>query len=119
MPGMVPVKSPEYQRMLARLKQARLGAGLTQVEVAERLGVRQTVISKVELGERRVDPVNWQFAEIYGLGLSWPATNVNGRVRQISPAPCPVTDKSRTLSCPGSAGIWSPGDSDTSSPFQS
>ena len=69
---MVPVKSPEYQRMLARLKQARLDAGLTQVQVAERLGIRQTVVSKMELGERRIDPVELsRFAEIYGKPLDF------------------------------------------------
>lgn len=63
---MVPVKSPEYQRMLARLRQARLDAGLTQVQVAERLGIRQTVVSKMELGERKIDPVELaRFAAIY------------------------------------------------------
>jgi len=67
MAPVVPVKSPEYQRMLARLKQARLDAGLTQVQVAERMGVRQTFVSKVELGERRIDPVELaRFAAVYG-----------------------------------------------------
>lgn len=69
---MVPVTSPDYQHMLARLRQARLAAGLTQVEVAKRLEVRQTFVSKVELGERRLDPVELaQFASIYGKPIAW------------------------------------------------
>ncbi len=38
-----------------RLKRARLAAGLKQTEVAERLGVDRTVVSKIESGERKVD----------------------------------------------------------------
>jgi transcriptional regulator with XRE-family HTH domain len=64
---MVPDTAPEYQRMLERLRQARRDVGLTQAQVAERLGVRQTFVSKVELGERRIDPVELaRFAAIYG-----------------------------------------------------
>jgi len=43
--------------MLQRLWKARLDAGLAQVQVVERVGVGQTFVSKVELGERRIDPV--------------------------------------------------------------
>lgn len=43
--------------MLRRLRRARRQAGLTQSEVADLLGWRQTVVSKIELGERRIDPV--------------------------------------------------------------
>ena len=58
--------------MLNRLRQARLDAGLTQAQVAEKLGVRQTLVSKVELGERRIDPVELRwFAELYGRPLDW------------------------------------------------
>lgn len=35
--------------------QARKDAGITQAELGQRLGQRQTFISKVELGERRID----------------------------------------------------------------
>jgi transcriptional regulator with XRE-family HTH domain len=67
-----PVTSPEYQRMLERLRQARRDAGLTQAQVAERLGLRQTFVSKVELGERRIDPVELRrFAELYGRDMDY------------------------------------------------
>ena len=53
--------------MLRRLRAARLEARLTQEEVAKRLGVRQTFVSKVETGERRIDPVEMrELAELYG-----------------------------------------------------
>ena len=44
-----------YRAFLARLRQARVDAGLTQDEVAARMGRPQTWVSKCELGERRVD----------------------------------------------------------------
>ena len=69
---MGPVSSPDYQRMLARLRQARLDAGLTQEEVGKRLGIRQNLVSKMELGERRLDPVELaRFAAIYGKPVAW------------------------------------------------
>jgi len=58
--------------MLARLRQARRDAGLTQEEVAKRIGVRQAFVSKVECGERRIDPVELaRFAALYGKSLAW------------------------------------------------
>jgi transcriptional regulator with XRE-family HTH domain len=46
--------------------EARKAAGLTQVEVARRLGKAHSFISKCELGERRVDFVELQqLARIY------------------------------------------------------
>jgi transcriptional regulator with XRE-family HTH domain len=41
------------------LRNTRRKAGLTQVEAAQRLGCRQTFISKIECGERRVDVVEF------------------------------------------------------------
>jgi transcriptional regulator with XRE-family HTH domain len=58
--------------MLARLRQARRDAGLTQAEVGRRLGLRQAFVSKVESGERRLDPVELaRFAAVYGKPLAW------------------------------------------------
>jgi transcriptional regulator with XRE-family HTH domain len=70
--GMGPVHAPEYQAMLARLRQARLDAGLTQEEVAQHLGTRQAFVSKVERGERRLDPVELaRFSALYGKPVHW------------------------------------------------
>ena len=41
------------------LRNARQKAGLTQVEAAKKLGCRQTFISKIECGERRIDVVEF------------------------------------------------------------
>jgi transcriptional regulator with XRE-family HTH domain len=51
-----------YERFLARLRQARTDAGLTQEGVAKRLNRPQSFVSKIESGERRVDVV--ELAEI-------------------------------------------------------
>ena len=61
-----------YKRFLARLVQARRDAGLTQVEVAKRLGKAHSFLSKCELGERRVDFVELQqLAKIYAKDISF------------------------------------------------
>jgi transcriptional regulator with XRE-family HTH domain len=49
------------------LIEARKDAGLTQVEVAERIGWTQTKLSKVERGIRRLDVVEFiQFSDAIG-----------------------------------------------------
>ena len=60
-------RKPAYRRFLARLRAARREAGLTQEEVARRLGRSQAFVSKSESGDRRVDVVELQqFAKLYG-----------------------------------------------------
>lgn len=49
------LQAKRYRVFLERLRRARSDAGLTQVELAERVGRPQTWVSKCELGERRVD----------------------------------------------------------------
>ena len=46
-----------YQRMIARLRAKREEKGVTQMQLAEKLGVNQTFVSKVEICERRLDIV--------------------------------------------------------------
>ena len=47
----------DYPMLLAALKAARARAGMSQVDLAERLGNAQTFVSKCERGERRLDVV--------------------------------------------------------------
>lgn len=47
----------EYKAMLELLRTARLDAGFTQDQLAERLDEPQSFVSKVEHGDRRVDLV--------------------------------------------------------------
>ena len=45
----------ERHTLLGLLKEMRLEAGLRQVDLAEKLHVPQSMISKYEVGERRLD----------------------------------------------------------------
>ncbi len=44
-----------YRKFLGELQAARVSAGLTQEDLAKRLGKHQTFVSKVELGDRYLD----------------------------------------------------------------
>ena len=60
------IYSSRYQSFLEKLKQARLDAGMSQVDVAQALGKHQSYVSKCETGERRVDFVELlDFAALY------------------------------------------------------
>lgn len=50
-----PLHSKAYKSVASKLRQARLDAGLTQVEVAKKLEKQQSFVSKIESAERRVD----------------------------------------------------------------
>ena len=66
------IRTSEYQRVVERLKQARLDADLTQKEVSEKIKKPQSYISKVEAGEQRVDIIELKvFAELYKKGLNY------------------------------------------------
>lgn len=50
----------EYAGLCRLLRETREKAGLTQVELAEKIGETQSYVSKVERGERRLDLVQLQ-----------------------------------------------------------
>lgn len=59
-----------YKQLTAALRKAREAAELTQAEVAEKLGLYASFVSKVEAGERRLDVVELkQFCKVYGVEL--------------------------------------------------
>lgn len=61
--------SDRYQALLSALIRARHDAGITQFELAQKLGKPQSYVSKVERGERRLDVL--EFADVAAnLGLS-------------------------------------------------
>jgi transcriptional regulator with XRE-family HTH domain len=66
-------RHPErYRKFLVRLREAREAAGLSQERVAELIGERQRFLSKVERGERRIDPVELkELADLYGKPLDF------------------------------------------------
>ena len=49
------IRLNQQKKLLALLRGIRVDAGLTQSELASRLGTDQTFISKYESGERRLD----------------------------------------------------------------
>ena len=60
------LRSPEHDKFVALIREARKKAGLTQAEAAEALGIRQSFISDIERGERRVDVIEFlQLCKIY------------------------------------------------------
>lgn len=64
------IYSSEYKVFLARLRQQRLVKQLTQVQVARALGKPQSFVSKIERGERRLDPLELKaVAKLYGVSV--------------------------------------------------
>ena len=51
------VHTKEYKALRAELRAVREGAGLSQRDLATRLGVPHSWVAKVEAGERRIDVV--------------------------------------------------------------
>ena len=51
--------SDEYSSLTALLVDARRAAGVTQIELAKRLGRPQSYVSKYERGERRLDIIEY------------------------------------------------------------
>lgn len=51
--------APDYEAIVALVRAARQEAGLTQAELAARLGRPQAYVSRVETGERRLDVAEW------------------------------------------------------------
>lgn len=58
--GSSAVHRPAYKRLCRQLKRWRQEAGLTQAALAKRLRVSQSWVAKCELGERRVDPLEFR-----------------------------------------------------------
>ena len=53
------LRSPGHRALLAVLVASRREAGLTQADLAKRLGVVPSWVAKVEIGERRLDLVEF------------------------------------------------------------
>ena len=53
------LRSPRHRALCAVLAAARKAAGLSQQELALRLKTSQTVIARIEIGERRIDVIEF------------------------------------------------------------
>lgn len=66
----------KYQKLIQRLRKARLEAGLTQVEAGKKIKKPQAYLSKIERGERRIDAVELgELAKVYGKSLDYFVTS--------------------------------------------
>ena len=60
------IYTKEHRTLITRLREARLAAGLTQVQVAKKLKRPQSFIAHLESGRRRVDAIELNtFARLY------------------------------------------------------
>jgi transcriptional regulator with XRE-family HTH domain len=66
------IHTAEYETLLALLRETRQTAGVTQVQLAERLDETQSQISKLERGEVRIDLIELRTI-LLALGTDLPA----------------------------------------------
>ena len=60
------------QQIASRLRSAREAVGLSQAQVAKRLGIHRPTMSEIEAGRRRISADELaQFSEIYGIAVQW------------------------------------------------
>ena len=66
------IYSKEHKHLIKKLKKARKEAGLSQEQVAKILGGSQSYISKIEIGQRKIDIILLKkFAKIYKKNLDF------------------------------------------------
>ena len=69
---MATIYDPAYQRIVARLREARQHTGLTQAEVARKLRRPQSYVSRAEAGQHRLDVLELlAFARIYDQSIDF------------------------------------------------
>jgi transcriptional regulator with XRE-family HTH domain len=66
------IHTKERSGFVVKLRKARTEAGLTQEQVARKLGCTQSWVSKIELGELRVEAI-WlnRLAKLYGKKIDY------------------------------------------------
>ena len=66
------IRSKEYGDFVGKLRKARLEAGLRQIDVAKKLKRTQSYVSRVGVGEQRLDILELKkFAELYKKNLNY------------------------------------------------
>ena len=66
------IRSKEYAIFVEKLQKARLQAGLRQIDVAKKLKRTQSYVSRVDIGEQRLDILELKkFAELYKKDINY------------------------------------------------
>ncbi|PLX37893.1 MAG: transcriptional regulator [Hyphomicrobiales bacterium] len=69
--------SARHTALIAYLIEARERAGLTQTELAEKLGEYQSFVARLESGQRRVDVIEFlELAEVLGFDAAVAITKI-------------------------------------------
>ena len=64
--------SSEREKIAARIREARVVAGLSQAQAAEKLNLQRPAISEIESGKRKVSAEEIiQMADLYRVDTSW------------------------------------------------
>lgn len=87
-----------------RLKKARKDAGLTQVELAERAGIKQASVSEIERGLTRTSGYLVKMAQVCGVDPLWLAEGVVPQEPSTKSTPEPNAELL------GDLVVWEPGD---------
>jgi transcriptional regulator with XRE-family HTH domain len=82
--------SVEYAAFLRVLRQVREDAGLTQADLARKIGNKQTYVSKCERGQRRIDVIELKaFCSALGIEMADFLTLLDAPERRRRPQKCP------------------------------
>lgn len=66
------IRTKEYADFVGKLREARLEAGLRQIDVAKKLKRTQSYVSRVEVGEQRLDILELKkFAGLYKKDINY------------------------------------------------
>ena len=77
------IYTDEYALVLKLLVAARKDSGVTQIELADRLGQTQSFVSKIERGDRRLDIVQLRTILLeFGVSLPVFAEQLEGEIRK-------------------------------------
>lgn len=65
------IHDPRYVETISRLKSARELKGISQLHLSQRLGKPQSYISKIEIGERRIDLIEvLDLCKVLGISIA-------------------------------------------------
>jgi transcriptional regulator with XRE-family HTH domain len=78
------VPTPADDDLQTRLREARRGVGLTQQQVADKLGASRRAVSEWELGQRRPHSKLPELAKLYGVSTSYLLEGVESAPVELS-----------------------------------